>query len=61
MKILYITDQLYPELGGSYKAITETYKAMSNKYKNCKFRLAINYNGKNFNYINSVYNFIYII
>ena len=49
MKILYITDQLYPELGGSYKAITETYKAMSNKYKNCKFRLAINYNGKNFN------------
>ena len=49
MKILFIADQIYPELGGSYKAITETYKAMSNKYTKCKFSLAINYNGKNYN------------
>ena len=49
MKILFIADQIYPELGCSYKAITEKYKAMSNKYTNCKFRLAINYNGKNYN------------
>ena len=35
MKILLVTDNLYPELGGSYRAITDTQKILLNneKYK----------------------------
>ncbi|WP_440915373.1 glycosyltransferase [Candidatus Pelagibacter sp.] len=45
MKILLITDNLYPELGGSFKAITDTSKILT---KNPKFtcRIVIKNNGK---------------
>ena len=35
MKILVVTDNLYPEMGGSFRAITDTHKIMLNneKYK----------------------------
>lgn len=45
MKILIVTDNLYPELGGSYKAITDTYKILSENPK-FKSRIVINKNAK---------------
>ena len=45
MKILYICNNLYPQMGGAYKAITETYQiSLSNPLYQC--RLAINNDGK---------------
>ena len=45
MKILYLCNNLYPKMGGAYKAITETYKvALSNSSFKC--RLAVNNDGK---------------
>ena len=45
MKVLIVTDNLYPELGGSFKAITDTYKILS-KNPQFKSRIAIYNNGK---------------
>ena len=45
MKVLIVTDNLYPELGGSFKAITDTYKILS-KNPQFKSRIVIHNNGK---------------
>ena len=45
MRILIVTDNLYPELGGSYQAITDTYKILSENPK-FKSRIVINRNAK---------------
>ena len=45
MKVLIVTDNLYPELGGSFKAITDTSKILSEN-QNLKVRIVINSNGK---------------
>ena len=45
MKVLIVADNLYPELGGSFKAITDTYKILS-KNPQFKSRIVINNNGK---------------
>ena len=44
MKVLIVTDNLYPELGGSFKAITDTYKILL-KNPQFKSRIVINNNG----------------
>ena len=45
MKILLVTDNLYPEMGGSYRAITDTQKMILNNEK-YKSRIVVNYDGK---------------
>ena len=45
MKILIICNNFYPEMGGSFKAITETYKSISSNTK-YKCRIAFKNNGK---------------
>jgi glycosyltransferase involved in cell wall biosynthesis len=44
MKILLVTDNLYPEMGGSYRAITDTQKIILNNEK-YKSRIVINSDG----------------
>jgi glycosyltransferase involved in cell wall biosynthesis len=44
MKILLVTDNLYPEMGGSYRAITDTQKITFNNEK-YKSRIVINSDG----------------
>ena len=44
MKILLVTDNLYPEMGGSYRAITDTQKIIFNNEK-YKSRIVINSDG----------------
>ena len=44
MKVLIVTDNLYPELGGSFKAITDTYKILL-KNPQFKSRIVIQNNG----------------
>ena len=44
MKVLIVTDNLYPELGGSFKAITDTYKILL-KNPQFKSRIVIHNNG----------------
>ena len=45
MKLLIVCDNLYPELGGSYKAITDTHKILSEN-TDYKTRIVFNNNGK---------------
>ena len=45
MRVLIVTDNLYPELGGSFKAVTDTYKFLSQSTQ-FKCRIVINNNGK---------------
>ena len=45
MKVLIVADNLYPELGGSFKAITDLSKILSENSK-FKSRIVINSNGK---------------
>ena len=45
MKLLIVCDNLYPELGGSYKAITDTHKILSEN-TDFKTRIVFNNNGK---------------
>ena len=44
MKILLVTENLYPEMGGSYRAITDTQKMILNNEK-YKSRIVVNYDG----------------
>lgn len=44
MKILLVTDNLYHEMGGSYRAITDTQKIILNN-KKYKSRIIVNYDG----------------
>ena len=45
MKILLVTDNLYPEMGGAFRAVTDTQKILLDNAK-YKSRIAPNYNGK---------------
>ena len=45
-KVLILTNNLYPEMGGPYNVITSTAEQLV-KNKNCKIRLVANYDGKN--------------
>ena len=45
MKLLIVCDNLYPELGGSYKAITDTHKILLEN-TDFKTRIVFNNNGK---------------
>ena len=44
MKILFFTDNLYPEMGGSYRAVIDTQKIMLDNAK-YKSRIVTNYDG----------------
>ena len=52
-KVLILTNNLYPEMGGPYNVITSTADQLF-RNPNCKVRLVANYDGKNKSKLNIV-------